>query len=93
MTTEGIHVRNGIATSYSGPDAVHVFRAKMLRSSIGLHQKTGLIPTRGVTITKMFKLAGQYTGQTYKRGEHERCMADLQVWIETMLSALPITRD
>lgn len=85
-----IVVTKGISTSYIGKDATHLFRVKMLRSSINLHMKTGMIPTRGVTITKMFKIAQEYTGQTYKRGEHERCIADLDVWISTMLSAMPI---
>jgi len=85
-----IVVNKGIATAYIGHDATQLFRVKMLRSSINLHMKTGMIPTRGVTITKMFKMATTYTGQTYKRGEHSRAIADLEVWISTMMSALPI---
>lgn len=89
-----LHVnKDGKISAYVGHDATQLFRVKMLKASIGLHQKTGMIPTRGVTITKMFAMAGQYTGQKYKRGEHARAMADLSVWIETMLSALPIKED
>lgn len=88
-----IHVKENQFTSYVGPDATHLFRAKMLRSAIKLHHKTGMIPIRGVTITKMFAIAKQYTGQNYKRGEHERAISDLTVWIETMLSALPIIKE
>jgi hypothetical protein len=36
------------ATTYAGPDAVNLFRARMLRSSIKMHQRSGMIPTRGV---------------------------------------------
>ena len=93
MSTSSITVKAGVATSYNGPDAVNLFRAKMLKASIGLHRKTGMIPTRGVTITKMFAMATQYTGQKYKRGEHLRAEEDLQVWISTMISALPITHE
>lgn len=85
-----ITVTKGVATTYSGPDATNLFRCKMLKSMIGLHRKTGMIPTRGVTITKMFTMAQEYTGQKYKRGEHLRAEEDLGVWISTMLSALPI---
>ena len=94
MTNDShINVTKGVCTSYVGSDAVHLLRAKMLRSSIKLHLATGMIPTRGVTITKMFKMAGEYTGQTYKRGQHERAMQDLTVWIETMTSALPVNHN
>ena len=88
-----IHVSKGVATAYVGPDATNLFRCKMLKLSIKMHRQTGMIPTRGVTITKMFRLAEQYTGQMYKRGEHLRAEEDLQVWISTMMSALPIINE
>lgn len=85
-----LHVRDGKITTYVGFDATRLMRVKMLRSFIDLHKKTGMIPTRGVTITKMFKMAEEYTGQKYKRGEHDRAVADLNVWISAMMSALPV---
>lgn len=78
-------------TSFVGPDAVELFRAITLRNGISMHQKCGMIPTRGMGIVNMFKLAHQYTGQKYKRGEHQRAIDDLTVWIETMRSAIPVT--
>jgi hypothetical protein len=85
-----LHVSDNRIVAYVGNDATQLFRVKMLRAAINLHAKTGMIPTRGVTITKMFRMAEQYTGQKYKRGEHTRVIADLEVWINTMLSALPV---
>lgn len=85
-----LHVKDGKVTAYVGFDATRLMRVKMLRSFIDLHKKTGMIPTRGVTITKMFKMAEEYTGQRYKRGEHDRAVADLNVWISAMMSALPV---
>jgi len=76
--------------SFVGPDATSLLRAIQLRAGIKLHKVSGLIPTRGVTITRMFTLATDYTGQTYKRGEHDRAVEDLTVWIETMKSAIPV---
>lgn len=90
MTDSSIHVSKH-GTTFSGRDAVELYRVTSLRSAIGLHMKTGMMPTRGVTITKMLTMAGVYTGQKYKRGEHQRAMDDLTVWIEAMKSALPIT--
>ena len=85
-----LHVKDGRITAYVGFDATRLMRARMLKSFIDLHKKTGMIPTRGVTITKMFKMAKEYTGQTYKRGEHDRAVNDLNVWIANMMSALPV---
>lgn len=76
-------------TMFAGPDAVELFRAATLQSAIKL-LKVGIMPTRGMTSAKAFKLVTPYTGQTYKRGEHDRAMADLKVWIETMKSAIPV---
>lgn len=79
--------------AFVGRDGVEVFRVRMLISSIRLHMRSGIIPTRGVTITKMFAMAGEYTGKKYKRGQHEQAMADLKIWLDTMVTALPIIQE
>jgi len=78
--------------SFVGPDAVRLFAAVSLKSAIGLHRKCGMIPTRGVTITKMLAQATQVTGKQYRRGQHQQAEADLQIWIDAMKAALPIER-
>lgn len=77
-------------TAIVGPDATMLFAAVALRSSINLYMKTGIIPTRGVTITKMLALAKQYTGKVYKAKDKEQAIADLDVWIATMKAAMPV---
>jgi hypothetical protein len=77
-------------TCFSGPDATNMFRAKMLAGSLKLYAKCGVIPTRGVTITKMLAMATQYTGKKYKRGEALKAHVDVQLWADTMLAGLPI---
>jgi hypothetical protein len=52
--------------------------------------KTGMIPTRGVTISKMLKMAEQYTGRKYKKSEAAYAVEDLHNWVTCMVSALPI---
>ena len=89
MSKDGIY-RSESGIVFSGRDAVTLFAVTTLRTMIRSHQKTGMVLARGATITKMLAAAGNYTGQTYKRGEHDRAIADLTVWIETMASALPI---
>lgn len=89
MTDSSITISSG-STTFAGPDATNLFRAKMLAGSLGLYAKCGMIPTRGVTITKMLAIASTYTGKKYKRGEAAKAQADVQVWADTMLAGLPI---
>lgn len=78
-------------TTFSGPDAVDLYRAISLRAALTLWTKTKMIPTRGLTITKMLALCTSYTGKTYKRTQVPQAIADLQVWIATMQSAIPVS--
>ena len=81
--------REGQATAFVGPDAVAVFQAAALATGIRLMAK-GIRPHRSWTSMKVaLAQATRYTGQAYKRTEHERACADLKTWIETMKSALP----
>ena len=63
-----LHTRDGKITAYIGGDATSLFKARVLMHSIIMHRNLNMIPTRGMTITKMFKLAEEFTGQKYKRG-------------------------
>lgn len=86
-----IHIHETGGITFVGKDSVNLVRAITLKNSINLHKKIGMIPTRGVTITKMFAMATQYTGKTYKRGAHQQAIDDLHIWIETMKAAIPIS--
>ena len=77
-------------TTFVGRDATELVRAVMLANSLRLYVKSGIIPTRGVTITRMLQMAHRYTGKAYKRGQAALAAADVAVWIETMKSALPV---
>ena len=80
-------------TTYSGPDAVRLQQAITLRSAIKLYRACGVIPTRGMGIVNMLKLATTITSKTYKRTQSAQAEADLHIWIETMKSALPIFQE
>ena len=67
--------------TFTGTAGVNTYRVATLAKMIKLHRDTGMIPTRGVTITKMFKIAQEYTGKAYKRGAHDQAIADLQEWL------------
>lgn len=88
-----IVTHKGGGITYSGRDAVHLFRAMTLRGNIKLFVKTKMIPTRGVTGPVMLRIATEITKKPYKRGQYAQAVADLDVWIETMKAALPITHE
>lgn len=95
MSDSSIQVNaKGEATGFIGRDAVHLYRAAMLKSSIRLYieSKGRIIPTRGVGIMKMLEIASFYTGKKYKRTQYVQAVNDLDVWINTMASSLPIEK-
>jgi hypothetical protein len=79
-------------TTFSGPDGTNLFRAATLVSALRL-LKVGITPTRGLTSKKAFAIAKEYTGKTYKRGQHDQAIADVGVWVATMKAALPIIKE
>lgn len=93
MSDSHIAVHKTGGMTFSGEDATNLFRAMTLASSLGLYAKCGMIPTRGVTITKMLGMATEYTGKKYKRGEALRAQEDVRLWCEAMKAALPIVKE
>jgi hypothetical protein len=85
---EGI-ILSPAGTMFSGPDATHLFRAVALRSALKL-AKAGIKINRHTTATDLFKMAKEYTGKTYKRGQYDQARYDLTIWIDTMKAAIPI---
>jgi hypothetical protein len=79
----------GDAVSFTGPDAVNLYRCATLWSSIKLLQ-AGIQPTRGFTMAKALKMATGYTGKAYKRSQSEQARTDLKVWMDAMKAALPV---
>ena len=81
------------ATTYVGHDATQLYRVNMLKTCIKLWIKTGMMPTRGVGIHKMLKMAEVYTGRKYKKSEAKYAVEDLHNWVTMMVSALPIVEE
>lgn len=92
MTDSMIAVNKG-STTFIGPDATNLYRCAVLRGAIKLWAGTGIIPTRGMTITRMLAQATGYSQKPYKRGEALKAVEDLTQWIEAMKAALPIERE
>jgi len=86
---EGITITDS-GTMFAGNDATRLFQAITLRSALKLH-KVGLKINRRTTSRQLLDLAEHYTGKKYKRGEFDRAMADVTIWINVMKSAIPVT--
>lgn len=93
MSNSEIAHRSSGGTSYVGPDAVNLFRAKTLAMALSMYVRTGLIPNRHVTPARMLTLATEYTGKAYKRGQHREAFMDVMDWVNTMAVAIPTTVD
>ena len=86
-----IYRPDGSLSTLVGKDAVELMRVQTIIQGIKMHVRTNgrMQITRGFGIMKLLGMATQYTGQKYKRTEAEKAMADLNVWFQTMKSALP----
>jgi hypothetical protein len=92
--TDTAHITVGASgTSFVGPDAVNLYRARVLVQGLKLYAATGMRVARNVSPTMMLKVAASYTGKVYKRGEYLRAAADVKVWADEMAAALPVERD
>lgn len=77
-------------TVFSGPDAVRLLQASLLRAALLLYAKTRLQPNAQLSSTRMLTVASTITGKIYALGMYLQAANDLATWIETMASALPI---
>lgn len=91
MSEPHIHYYGKEGVSFSGKEAVEVCRVATLISAIKLSGKTGMVITRGFTLTKGLKMATTYTKVQYKRTEWQKAVDDLTAWMELMKSTIPTT--
>tara|TARA_R110000868_G_scaffold12052_6_gene58528 strand:+ start:3953 stop:4228 length:276 start_codon:yes stop_codon:yes gene_type:complete len=91
MTDSHITIRPG-STSYIGLDATRLLHAKTVFHALKACS-LGMLLTRTATPTRTFALASKITGKTYKRGQYDRAMADVRLWIVTMEAALPVIKE
>jgi hypothetical protein len=76
-----VEVKSGSYTAYIGPDEVKFLRVKALRLSLIGYHKFKMLPTRGVTVTVMLRLAGEVTGKPYTRAKILDAVFDLEQWL------------
>lgn len=76
-------------TTFAGRDAVSVFRAYTLATSLSMYAKTGLRPTRHVGPRDMMRLATEITGRKFKARDYEGAAAAVKEWASLMRSGIP----
>lgn len=80
------------SVSYVGPQATELCVIYTLSYAIELYVKSNgaIIPTRGMTITKMLSRAAQLTGRPYKRSQALQAISDLSAKVAALVKSLPI---
>jgi hypothetical protein len=68
--------------SFTGPDAVQIYRATAIASALRLYAKTKIQMNRAYTPTSMLKAASEITGQTFKRGQYLEAAAALKAYAD-----------
>lgn len=79
-------------TSYVGPDAVALLRARTIASALRLYARTGMKANRAYTPSNMLAAATGITGKQYKRGQYVQAADDIKVWADNMELALPVVQ-
>ena len=91
MTDTEIKMLPGGGVVLTG-EATELYRAMVLDAALGL-LKRGVTPTKGLTGKQALAMVQRYTGKQYKRGQFDVARADLKVWIETMKSSIPVSKE
>lgn len=73
--------------TFAGPRGVDAFRIQTLINGLQGYVRFNMIPTRGVTITRMLNMASDYTGKRYKRGQGEQAASDLAALLKERLES------
>jgi len=80
-------------TTFEGPDGTKLFRAMALWSALKMYARHGMKPNRAWTPTVMLRMATEYTGQKYRRGQHNKAAEDVKLWIDAMKAAIPVVTE
>ena len=68
--------------AFTGKAGVATYQAVVLKTALRFYAKTGMKVNRAYTPTRMLSLAGEITGQKFKRGQYEPAAVALEEWLE-----------
>lgn len=68
------------------------FRLVSLRTALDIHVKTGgkMRLTRTATPTNILKMASEYTGKQYRRGQQAQALADIRQVVDVMRAKVEV---
>lgn len=69
-------------TTFVGEAGIATFQATVLKSALRFYAKTGMKVNSSYTPTRMLALAGEITGQKFKRGQFELAAVALEEWLD-----------
>ncbi len=90
---DSIHHYGRGGVSFSGPNAVEVFRSLSLASGLKLYASAKILPNRMWTPSAMMKAASQITGKQFKPRDYEGAAKALQKWAEALRATIQETTD
>lgn len=68
--------------------AVNIYAGLTLAKAIVLYDKCRMIPTRGMTISKMMKQASAVTGKKFKARDYEGAAVALGAWVNEQVEIM-----
>jgi hypothetical protein len=69
-------------TTFTGAAGVTTYQALVIRKALELYVKTGIRVNRAYTPTAMLNTASKITGKQFKRGEYQKAISELTIWLE-----------
>jgi len=73
-----------MTTVITNPDP-DLLQAITVKHACKLYANTKIRPNRHTTPTRLLELASQFTGKTYKRGQHMRAYHDLDALLQAVM--------
>lgn len=75
-------------TTFEGKDGIERYRLITIKAGLKLYVKSGMIPNRSWTLSKMLRAAGEFTGKVYPRSARgaEDAVRDLQAIFEDLVA-------
>lgn len=82
QASNGRIIHHDGGTTFAGPDAVAVYRAIAISSALRLYARTGIKANRAYTPTAMLRVASEYLGHPFKRGQYAEASEALREWAQ-----------
>ena len=89
QTYIAVNEETGIIKSYVGEDATRLYQVKIIIQGLKA-LKLGMRLTRTATPKALFAMATKLTGTTYRRGEYDKAITELQFVVALKQATIPV---